>query len=149
MPVSEGPYLPGICRSPVNEYPACMKKTTLRLHGAEVYAHHGVGDAERELGGRYSFDIAYTLDAQEAADGDDLDATVDYVAVYEAARDVVVDTRRRLLEAIVDEIVSVLLARFPRIIEVTVRLRKLHPPITGIIGSVEAERTISRGEPVR
>ena len=123
-----------------------MKKTTLKLIGAEVYAYHGVGDAERELGGRYSFDVIYPIDASNAVADDELDETVDYTAVYEAARDVVVDTRRRLLEAIVDEITSVLIARFPRIIEATVRLRKLHPPIIGMIGSVEAERTISRGE---
>ena len=119
-----------------------MNSTTLRLLAAEVYAHHGVGDAERELGGRYSFDVIFSFDAGEAAKHDDLDATIDYVAVYETARDVVTGTRRRLVEAIVEEIASGLMTRFERMTEVTVRLRKLHPPIIGIIGTVEVERTI-------
>ena len=123
-----------------------MSPTTLRLLGAEVYAHHGVQDAERELGGRYSFDIEYSLDAETASQIDELDSTVNYVSVYEAARDVVVGTQRRLLEAIVSEIATNLISEFQQIEEVTVRLRKLHPPITGIIGVVEVEKSLSRSE---
>ncbi len=120
------------------------EQSTITIRGAEVYAHHGVGDAEQELGGRYSFDLSYRTDIAAAAGSDELAQTVDYVAVYNAARDVIVNTRRHLLESIVSEIGRVLLDRFPEITSVDVRLRKMHAPILGIVDSVEIEYCLSR-----
>jgi dihydroneopterin aldolase len=116
----------------------------ITIRGAEVWAHHGVGDAEQELGGRYSFDLSYQTDISGAAGSDDLEQTVDYVAVYNAARDVIVKTRRHLLESIVSEIGAVLLERFPGISSVEIRLRKMHAPILGIVDSVEIEYRLNR-----
>lgn len=121
-------------------------ESTITIRGAEVYAYHGVGDAEQELGGRYSFDLKLRTDISEAAREDDLEKTVDYVAVYNAARDVIIHTRRRLLESIVTEIATVLLDRFPRISAVEVHLRKMHAPIVGIVDSVEIEHRQQRRE---
>lgn len=120
------------------------EESRITIRGAEVYAHHGVGDAEQELGGRYSFDLSLLTDISAAAAEDDLELTVDYVAAYTTARDVIITTRRRLLESIVSEIAAELLERFPRIASVSVTLRKMHAPIVGIVDSVEIEHRRDR-----
>ena len=119
-------------------------RSLISLRGAEVYAHHGVTTAEKDLGGRYSFDIEYEVDISEAAQSDSLTAAVDYSQVYETAREVIVSTQRHLLESIVSEVAERLLEEHPRIESVLVRLRKLHAPIRGIIGTVEIEHKVSR-----
>lgn len=123
-----------------------MNRTTrIRVLGAEVYAHHGVGEAERELGGRYSFDLEIEADISQAAASDDLHHTIDYVEAYEIARTVIVDSaKRRLLESLVTEIADSIMARFPDALAATVRLRKLHAPINGVLDAVELEHRISR-----
>lgn len=123
--------------------------TFIRVRGAEVYAHHGVGHAERELGGRYSFDLEIEADISAAASTDDLTATVDYERAYKIARDEIVGARYMLLESIVVRVADVLLEQFPRALAVTVCLRKLRPPISGVIDSVEVAHTRRRLEAER
>lgn len=123
-----------------------VRTTIIRVLGAEVYAHHGVGDAERELGGRYSFDIELTVDISRAAETDDLNDTINYVSAYEIAHDVIVNTKCRLLEALIVRVTDALLERFPEAMAVTMRLRKLRAPINGVLDSVELEHTAQRHE---
>ena len=119
-------------------------RSRISLRGVEVYAHHGVSNEEMDLGGRYSFDVEYDVDISGASKSDALEDAVDYVDVYETARDVITTTQRRLLESIVHEVAQRILKRHPAILQVTVRLRKLHAPIRGIIGTVEIEHRVKR-----
>ena len=121
-----------------------MNQTTIRILGAQVYAHHGVGAAEQELGGRYSFDLEMETDISRAAASDTLSDTIDYVAVYEIAHDVIVNTKRRLLESIVSQVANCVLEAFPHALSVTVRLRKLRAPINGVLDAVEIEHRVDR-----
>lgn len=120
--------------------------STIRVIGAEIYARHGVGEAERSIGGRYSFDLEIEADITAAAASDHLDDTVNYQEAYELARDVLTGTNRRLLESLVAEIADSLLERFPRAHAVTVRLRKLSVPIDGVMRAVEVETRKQRRE---
>lgn len=119
---------------------------TIRVLGAEIYARHGVGEAERAIGGRYSFDLEIDADISEAAASDDLHMTIDYERAYFLARDILIGTNRRLLESLVDEIADAILDRFPNAMAVTVRLRKLSVPIDGVVRAVEVELRRERGE---
>ncbi len=123
-----------------------MKRTTIRILGAQVYAHHGVGAAEQELGGRYSFDLEMETDITQGAMSDNLSDTIDYVAVYEIAHDVIVNTKRRLLESIVSQVADAVLTSFPQALSVTIRLRKLRAPINGVLDAVEIEHRVSRDD---
>ncbi len=120
--------------------------STIRIIGAEIYARHGVGEAERAVGGRYSFDVDIRADISRAARTDHVADTVDYQKVYELARGILTGTNRRLLESLVVEIADSILARFPQAEQVTVRLRKLSVPIDGVIRAVEVETSRSRFE---
>ncbi len=117
----------------------------IRILGAEIYARHGVGEAERSIGGRYSFDIDIEADISAAAASDHLEDTVNYQEAYELARDILTGTNRRLLESLVVAIADALLNRFPVAQSVTVRLRKLSVPIDGVMRAVEVETRRERG----
>jgi len=117
----------------------------IRVIGAEVYARHGVGEAERSIGGRYSFDLELETDIRAAAATDHVDDTIDYHRAYMIARDILTGTNRRLLEALVVEICDALMEGFPAASACTVRLRKLSVPIDGVINAVEVEHRIERG----
>ena len=119
--------------------------STIRVLGAEIYARHGVGEEERAIGGRYSFDLEIDADISAAALSDDLHETVDYERAYFLARDILLGTNRRLLESLVDEIATALLDRFANALAVTVRLRKLSVPIDGVVRAVEVELRRERG----
>ncbi|MBS1911178.1 MAG: dihydroneopterin aldolase [Bacteroidetes bacterium] len=114
-------------------------RSTIRVLGAEIYARHGVGEAERTIGGRYSFDLEIEADISLAAVTDHVADTINYHDAYQLARDILTGTNRRLLEALVAEIADALLSRFPTALAVTVRLRKLSVPIDGVMRAVEVE----------
>ena len=118
--------------------------STIRVIGAEIYARHGVGEAERSIGGRYSFDLEIEADIAAAAASDSLTDTVNYEEAYIIARDILTGTNRRLLESLVVEITSALLDRYPTSSAVTVRLRKLSVPIDGVVRAVEVEHREER-----
>ena len=121
-----------------------MKHSKIRVIGAEIYARHGVGEEERTIGGRYSFDLEIEADISRAAASDHVEDTINYQEAYELARDILTGTNRRLLESLVAEISRALLARFPIATAVTVRLRKLSVPIDGVMRAVEVETTMER-----
>jgi dihydroneopterin aldolase len=123
------------------------RTATIRVIGAEVYARHGVGEAERSIGGRYSFDIEIETDIARAAETDHVDDTVDYEEAYALARDILTGTNRRLLESLVVEIADALAHRFPSAYSVLVRLRKLSVPIDGVIRAVEIETQLIIRQP--
>jgi len=121
-----------------------MSLSAIRIIGAEIYARHGVGEAERAIGGRYSFDVEVEADISTAARTDHVSDTVNYQEVYELTRDILTGTNRRLLESLVVEITATILDRFPMVQSVTVRLRKLSVPIDGVVRAVEVEHRQTR-----
>ena len=112
----------------------------VRLTNMIFYGHHGVGEAEREVGGRFSIDVEMVLDLRAAGAGDDLEKTVDYAAVYDLVRRIESHRNYRLLEALAERIAGGVLAGFP-VDEVTVRVRKNSVPIVGILDCAEVEIT--------
>lgn len=118
--------------------------STIRVIGAEIYARHGVGEAERTIGGRYSFDLEIETDIRRAAATDHVSDTVNYQEAYELTRDILTGTNRRLLESLVVEIADALLRKFSTVHAVTVRLRKLSVPIDGVMRAVEVEHREER-----
>jgi len=56
---------------------------SIEVTGLSLYTHHGVGEAEREVGQRLVFDIAFELDECDATVTDRIEDTVNYAAVCE------------------------------------------------------------------
>ena len=53
----------------------------IELRGLSVYTHHGVSEAEQEVGQRLEFDISFDVPDCDAVLTDRLEDTVDYAAV--------------------------------------------------------------------
>ena len=105
-----------------------MSADRIVLEGMAFYAYHGDHPAERALGQRFVVDVRLTLDLRRAGATDDLADTVDYLAVYQTAREVVEGEQYRLLEAVAERLAAALLARYP-VEQVAVRVSKPGAPI--------------------
>ncbi|HZR99979.1 MAG TPA: dihydroneopterin aldolase [Chloroflexota bacterium] len=120
----------------------------LLLSGLAFYGRHGVLPAERDLGGRFVVDVEAALDLRPAGAHDDLAATVDYAALYEEVRAVMEGPPLRLIEAVAERIAARLLAAFPPLQAVTVRVHKPGAPLPGAtFATIAAEVTRAREAP--
>ena len=117
---------------------------TIRVKNAVFYAYHGVMEDEQNLGGKFECDVEMRCDFAAAAQSDSLTMTVDYEKVYSFIQSTVLEKRYYLLEALAHTIAMGLLRAFPMIEGVTVRVRKPHPPVKGVVDYVEVEVTRSR-----
>ncbi len=108
----------------------------------QFYAYHGVFEEEMRLGQKFEVDVEMFLDLLKAGQSDCIEDTVNYAAVYELVKELVTGTKKKLLEALAEEIAKQILLLFP-LKEIIVRVKKLHPPIAGHIQSISVE--IKRG----
>ena len=110
----------------------------LRLKHMAFFGYHGVRSEERRLGQRFEVDVELTYEMERAAASDRVEDAVNYQAVFEVVEDVVTGEAVNLLETLASKIVEALLEGFP-VRRVTVRVRKMHPPIPGHLGCAEVE----------
>jgi dihydroneopterin aldolase len=111
----------------------------IRIRNASFYAYHGVQEDEQNLGGKFELDVDLYGDFLPAAELDSLKKTVDYEKVYGFIRSTVLEKKYHLLEALAHVIARGLLREFFNVEVVTVRIRKPHPPVRGVIDYVEVE----------
>lgn len=105
-------------------------RDTVFLEGLQFYAYHGVNPEERTLGQRFLVDVELATTLRKAGVSDDLADTINYSAVYQRIRDVVEGPPRALIEAVAEEIATVLLAEFPAS-RVAVTIRKPEVALRG------------------
>jgi|SRR5437867_11022106 len=116
----------------------------IRIKNASFYAYHGVATDEQNLGGKFEVDVEIHSDLSDAIAHDSLKQTIDYEAVYALLLKVVTAKRYYLVEALANTIAKGILAEFPGSEVVTVRVRKPHPPVKGIVDYIEVEVTEDR-----
>jgi 7,8-dihydroneopterin aldolase/epimerase/oxygenase len=119
------------------------------LHAMRFAGRHGVGAEEKERPQPFEIDIEMAVDLRAAGATDDLAATVDYGAVFAVAQRVVETTSRDLVEAIAETIAQEVLAGYPRVDAVVVRVRKMRPPIDGELAWAGVEVRRSRAGPAK
>lgn len=115
------------------------------LAGMLFDGRHGVGEEERATPQPFAVDVALELDLAAAGATDDLSRTVDYGLVFEDVRAVLEGPPALLLETLTERIAAAVLGRHPAVDAVTVRVRKLRPPIQGRIESSGVEIRRARG----
>ena len=101
------------------------------LESLRFYAYHGVNPEERAQGQRFIVDIRLAIDLRAAGVTDDLAQTVNYSAVYQRVKAIVEGFPRNLIEAVAENIATVLLADFPAATGVTVTVRKPEVALKG------------------
>ena len=111
---------------------------TIEITGLSLYTHHGVEAAEREIGQRLLFDVAFDLDDCEATVTDRVEDTIDYADVCQqvalAAQGRSYKTLERLCSAVADRMIDRYGAE-----SVTVRATKPEPPIAPPVQEVSVE----------
>jgi len=111
---------------------------TVEITGLSVYTHHGVEAAEREVGQRLVFDIAFELDECDATVTDRIEDTVNYADVCEqvalGAQERSYKTLERLCAAVADRLIDRFGAE-----SVRVKATKPEPPIPLPVEEVSVE----------
>lgn len=120
-------------------------KDIIRLAGMSFYGYHGVSASERETGRMFEVDCELEVDLADAGHSDRLTDTIDYTQVYRVIKESLEDKAFSLLEAIAGQLASKLLDNFP-VYSVTLKVRKLNPPIAGHIKYIEVELTRRQGD---
>jgi dihydroneopterin aldolase len=100
----------------------------VELHDLRFKAYHGVFDHEKQNGGEFRLDLAFSYNAEKAALSDNLEHAIDYGAVCDYAM-TVMQRRHDLLETVLMELKRELKNNFPEIYNLELRLSKLNPPV--------------------
>ena len=129
----------------MSEFFNCFeKKHCVRLKNAVFYAHHGVSQAESEVGNRYAVDAELYLDLSNAGQTGELSQTIDYGTVYARIKEVMLSENRVLLEAIAHHLAESFMADFAQLEGVRLFIRKHNPPVGGVCDYAEIEYSLSR-----
>jgi len=111
---------------------------TVEITGLSLYTRHGVSEAERELGQRLVFDIAFELDDCDATVTDRVEDTVDYAEVCEQVALAAQERSYRTLERLCSAIAERLGERYGAE-SVRVKATKPEPPIPLPVEEVSVE----------
>lgn len=113
--------------------------------GLSLYTHHGVGEAEREVGQRLLVDISFDVDECDAVLTDRIEDTIDYGEVCQTVALVCQERSYRTLERLCAAIADRMLDRYPAD-SIWVRATKPEPPVPLPVESVSVELTRERSE---
>jgi dihydroneopterin aldolase len=106
-----------------------MNSDTLTLSRMRFHSRHGVLPEETVRGQDFEVTVQLDLPLAEAGRSDDLTRTVDYRAVHDVVRSVMIGPPRQLVEALAEAVAAEVLQRFPRVQAVEVEVTKLSPPV--------------------
>ncbi len=100
----------------------------LILKGIRFHGHHGVPEAERQVGGHYEVDATLGRALANAGQTDALADTINYAEVVSRIVEIGTQQSFQLIEALAEKIASAILEQFA-VDEVHLTVKKLHPPI--------------------
>jgi 7,8-dihydroneopterin aldolase/epimerase/oxygenase len=115
------------------------------LRGISIYTHHGVSDAEQEVGQRLEFDLSFDVPDCDAVLTDRIEDTVDYSEVCDIVALAATERSYRTLERLAQVVGQRLIERYG-CDTVRVRASKPEPPLPLSIQEVGVEVTQERGE---
>jgi dihydroneopterin aldolase len=111
---------------------------TVEVSGLSLFTHHGVGEAEREVGQRLELDLRLEAGECDATITDRVEDTVDYAQVCQTVALVAQQRSYRTLERLCAAVADRLLADFEAH-SVWVRATKPQPPIPLPVEEVSVE----------
>jgi 7,8-dihydroneopterin aldolase/epimerase/oxygenase len=114
------------------------------LRGISIYTHHGVSDAEQEVGQRLEFDVSFDVPDCDAVLTDRIEDTVDYAEVCDIVALAATERSYRTLERLAQVVGERLVERYG-CDSVRVRASKPEPPLPLSIQEVGVEVTQERG----
>src|ERR1051325_1761938 len=110
----------------------------VELRGLSIYTHHGVSEAEREVGQRLEFDVSFDVPDCDAVLTDRLEDTVDYAEACDVVVLAATERSYKTLERLCHVIADRLMERFA-CESVRVRAAKPEPPLPIAVEQVGVE----------
>jgi dihydroneopterin aldolase len=110
----------------------------VELHGLSIYTHHGVTDAEREVGQRLDIDVSFDVPDCDAVLTDRVEDTIDYAVVADIVALAATERSYRTLERLAHVIGERLIERYG-CETVRVRAAKPEPPLPLSVEEVAVE----------
>lgn len=102
----------------------------------EFYAFHGHYQEEQIVGNRFLVDLEIETNLATAAESDKLEDAVNYQQAYQLIKNEMRRKKSNLLENIAKRILDALYEEMTGIEKITLRIRKMYPPMGGPIRSV-------------
>ncbi|MDQ3759822.1 MAG: dihydroneopterin aldolase [Actinomycetota bacterium] len=118
----------------------------VELRGLSLYTHHGVSEAEQEVGQRLEFDITFDVPDCDAVLTDRLEDTIDYSDVCDIVALAATERSYRTLERLGHVVGERLMERYGSE-RVRVRAAKPEPPLPLAICEVAVEVLVERPLP--
>jgi dihydroneopterin aldolase len=122
----------------VEEHEEGLETVTIEITGLSLYTHHGVSEAEREVGQRLMLDLRLEVGETDATVTDRVEDTVDYAEVCQLVALVAQQRSHRTLERLCSTIAERLLADY-ELEGVWVKATKPEPPIALPVDEVSVE----------
>jgi 7,8-dihydroneopterin aldolase/epimerase/oxygenase len=116
----------------------------VEIRGLSIFTHHGVTEAEREIGQRLEIDVSFDVPDCDAVLTDRLEDTVDYAEVCDIVALGATERSYRTLERLCHVIAERLMVRF-ECQSVQVRAAKPEPPLPIAVEQVAVEVVHERG----
>lgn len=120
------------------EESAAGTTVAVEVEGLSLYTHHGVTDAEQEVGQRLVFDLRFEVAGCDATVTDRIEDTIDYGAVCESVALAAQRRSHRTLESLCSEIADRMIEEFGAA-GVWIRASKPEPPIALPVEAVSVE----------
>lgn len=105
-----------------------MKKATITVSGIKFYSYHGCFDEEQRIGANFIVDARIVYDAERAVENDDVEQSVNYQLVYYTIQEIMRNPTH-LLETVANNIITSIKERFPEVLNVSVTVKKVNPPL--------------------
>lgn len=102
------------------------------------FAYHGVAQQETFVGNEFILNLKLKVDITQAMETDDISQTVNYAAVFQAAK-TEIEIPSQLLEHVCGRILKRLFREFPSIQSIDIKLQKRNPPMGADIESAGVE----------
>ncbi|MDD3902657.1 MAG: dihydroneopterin aldolase [Sphaerochaeta sp.] len=99
------------------------------IEDLQVYAYHGVAQAEKTNGQMFFVSLQLGLDLEQAGIQDDLHLTISYAQVCKDVQNVLQDRTYNLIEAATMSIIEFLFHTYPTISEIFIQLKKPWAPM--------------------
>jgi dihydroneopterin aldolase len=125
-------------REPGEDDEQAAEAVTVEITGLSLYTHHGVSEAEREVGQRLMLDLRLDVGETDATVTDSIEDTVDYAEVCQLVALIAQQRSHKTLERLCSTIANRLLADYD-LEGVWVKATKPEPPIPLSVDEVSVE----------
>jgi len=115
----------------------------VRINNMKFFAYHCLAPEEKSIGQTFEVDIEVSTSLIDAGKTDDLNASIDYSALYAIANEEMHREKFDLIEMVAENI-SIRILALKGACSTTIRIRKPNAPLDGIFDHVEIEITRER-----